>query len=161
MKRISTFLFASTLAIASLSSCSSDDNSSVPQPQPQPTNVLLGKWEMQKMDMKMEMGGNVLIDQQDVDTKTAGIKIEYDFKADNTVEYYMYTPATQQQAEQEQSGTATYTRNGDEITMTINNPTTYTIKVLNSTELHLNMYQEEEVNGSQTKIDITQKFTKM
>ena len=159
MKKISTFLFAATIAIVSLSSCSSDDGSSTPQPQP--TNFLLGKWEMQKMDMKMEMGGNVLIDQQDVDTKTAGIIVEYDFKSDNTVEYYMYTPATPQQAEQEQSGTATYTRNGDEITMTINNPATYTIKVLSSTDLHLNMYQEEDVNGSQTTVDITQKFTKM
>ncbi|SFO19305.1 hypothetical protein SAMN05421741_12514 [Paenimyroides ummariense] len=110
---------------------------------------------MQNMDTKMEMEGNVVIDQQDVDTKTAGVKNGYDFKADNTVEYYMYTLATPQQAEHEQSGTATYTRNGDEITITINNLATYTTKVLNSTDLHLNMYQEEEVNGSKTTIDIT------
>ncbi len=86
--------------------------------------------------------------------------MEYDFKAGNTVEYYMYTPATPQQAEQEQSGTATYTRNGDEITITINNLASYTIKVLNSTDLDLNMYQKEEVNGAKTTIDTAQNLRK-
>lgn len=161
MKKISTYLFAAAIAIVSLSSCSSDDNSTAPTPEPQPTNLLLGKWDMQKMDMKIVMDGDTMIDEKEVDTKGAGITVQYDFKADNTVEYYMYTPANAQQAEQEQSGTGTYNRTGEKIIMTLGSPTTYTIQILSSTELHLNMNEKENVNGAETEIDMTQKFTKI
>lgn len=161
MKKITTYLFAATIAIVSLSSCSSDDNNNAPMPEPQPVNLLLGKWDMKKMDMKIVVDGDVMIDEKDVDTKGSGITVQYDFKADKTFEYYMFTPANPQQAEQEQSGTGTYTHNGDEIIMTINSPTTYTIKILSGTELHLNMNEAENVNGLETEIDMTQKFTKM
>lgn len=161
MKKISNSLFVATLAIISFSSCSSDDSTHPPTPEPQPTNLLLGKWDMNKMDMKLVMDGNILVDETDVDTKSTGIIVQYDFKSDNKVDYYIFTPANAQQAEQEQSGTGTYTRNGDELTLTLGTPTPYTIKLLTSTDLHLNLYDSDNVNGAETTIDMTQKFTKM
>lgn len=161
MKKINSLFFAATLAIVSLSSCSSDDSTITPTPEPQPTNLLLGKWDMKKMDMKMVMDGNVLVDEKDVDTEGLGIIVQYDFKSDNQVDYYMFTPANEQQAEQEQSGTGTYTHNGDELTLTLGSPTPYTIKLLSSSELHLNLSETENINGAEATVDMTQKFTKM
>lgn len=161
MKKISTFLFAASFAVLGLTSCSSDDSTPQPDPQPQPQNLLLGKWEMQTMDMKLEIDGNALIDEKDVPTKESGIIVEYNFKADNKVEYYLYTPATPQQEATEKSGTATYQVKGEELTLNVSAEQTYTIKLLSKTDLHLNLVDEEVDGGSTYKLDMTQKFTKM
>lgn len=156
MKKIYTFLSVVTLSVFTLTACSSDDNATTPEPQP--TNHLLGKWDMRAMDMKLEMEGQVVIDEKDVPTKDAGIIIQYDFKADNKIEYYMYTPATAQNEETEQQGTGTYQKSGNMLTITIEDtPQTFDVLLLEQSKLHLNLTQEDE----STKISITQKFVKM
>jgi len=156
MKKIYTFLSIATLSVFSLTACSSDDN--ITTPEPQPTNHLLGKWDMQAMDMKLEMDGQIVIDEKDVATKDAGIIIQYDFKADNKIEYYMYTPATAQNEEREQEGTGTYQKSGNMLTITIEEtPQTFDVLLLEQSKLHLNLTQEDE----STKVSITQKFVKM
>lgn len=161
MKKISSFLFATSFAVLGLTSCSSDDSTPVPAPTPQPQNLLLGKWDMQTMDMKMEVDGNVIVDKKNIPTKASGIIIEYDFKADNKVDYYLYTPANAQDEATEKSGTGTYQVNGEALVLTLNQTQTYTIKLLSNTNLHLNLIKDENVNGINDKLDITQKFTKM
>lgn len=156
MKKIFTFLSIATLSVFSLTACSSDDN--VTTSEPQPTNQLLGKWDMQAMDMKLEMDGQVVIDEKDVPTKDAGIIIQYDFKVDNKIEYYMYTPATDQNEETEQQGTGTYQKSGNMLTITIEDtPQTFDVLLLEQSKLHLNLTQEDE----SSKISITQKFVKL
>ncbi len=159
MKKIRTFLFATSVSLLGLTSCSSDDSNSNPDPQPE--NLLLGKWEMETMDMKLEVDGNALIDEKDVPTKETGIIVEYNFKADNKVEYYMYTPANNQQGAMEKSGTATYQVQGEELVLNISGEQTYAIKLLSKTDLHLNLADEEFDGESTYKLDMTQKFVKM
>lgn len=156
MKKIYTFLSIATLSVFSLTACSSDDNTTTPEPQP--TNHLLGKWDMQAMDMKLEMDGQIVIDEKDVATKDVGIIIQYDFKADNKIEYYMYTPATAQNEEREQEGIGTYQKSGNMLTITIEDtPQTFDVLLLEQSKLHLNLTQEDE----STKVSITQNFVKM
>lgn len=159
MRKISTFLFATSFVLLSLTSCSSDD--STPNPEPQPENLLLGKWGMKTMDMKLEVDGKVLLDEKDVPAKASGIVLEYDFKSNNKVEYYIYTPATSQQEVTEKSGTATYQVKGDKLVLNISAEQVYTIKLLSKTDLHLNIVDEEVDESSSYKLDMTQKFTKI
>ena len=157
MKKVYTLLSITALGLCTLTSCSDDDNNTTPQ---EPTNYLLGKWDMQTMDMKLEMDGEVVLDEQDVPTKETGMIIQYDFKADETIEYYMYTPATGQEAESEESGIGTYDLDYNKLTITINDvPQTFTIFNLDENKLHLNLSQEDETN--KIKVSMTQKFTRM
>nr|WP_264563219.1 lipocalin family protein [Flavobacterium sp. CBA20B-1] len=144
------------MSVFGLTACSSDDHTATPEPQP--TNQLVGKWDLQAMDMKLEMEGNVVFDEKDILTKDSGIIVQYDFKADNNVTYYMYTPATAQTEEREQQGTGTYQKNGNTLTITADGaPQTFQILLLEQNKLHLNLKQEDE----STKINITQKFVKI
>jgi len=161
MKNLKSILLALTLGLTTLTSCSSDDNSSDNQVQPQPQNELLGKWDLEKVDMKMIIDGEVSIDEKDVPMKQSGLINQYEFFADNTMEYYLYNPATSQTPATEESGEGTYVRNGDQLTLTITNGNTFTIKLLDSNNLHLNISQEETVQGVNYSIDMTQKFVKM
>src|SRR5690606_5363018 len=154
MKKFYSLLTAATFGLLTLTACSSDDNS----PQPDETDLLIGKWDMQTMDMLIQVDGEILVDEEDVPTKEAGIIIQYDFKEDKTVEYYLFTPATAGQEEAERSGTGTYEKNETELILTLeNSPTVYSIFLLEKNELHLNMTEEEENN----KLSMTQKFIKM
>jgi len=158
MKKISTYLFAISVGIVSLTSCTSDDNATT---EVIVQNELIGKWEMQKLDMKLVYNGEVVIDEKDIPTNQLGMVIQYNFKTDNTVDYYLFTPANAQQQATELSGTGTYSRTNESLTLTLNSSTTYTINLLNKDNLHLNLLDEETVNGIFSSLDMTQKFTKM
>lgn len=159
MKNLKLYFLALTLGVATLTSCSSDDNS--PEPQPQPQNELLGKWDLEKVDMKMIIDGEVTIDEKDVPIKQAGLISQYEFFADNTVEYYIYNPAIGNNPATEESGEGTYIRNNDQLTLTINSGNTFTIKLLDAENLHLQTKQDENVEGVVYSLDMTQKFVKM
>ncbi|WP_177764023.1 lipocalin family protein [Flavobacterium sp. I3-2] len=161
MKNLKSILLALTLGLTTLTSCSSDDNSSDNQVQPQPQNELLGKWDLEKVDMKMIIDGETMIDEKDVPVKQTGLINQYEFFADNTMEYYLYNPASGTNPATEESGEGTYVKNGDQLTLTITNGNTFTIKLLDSNNLHLNISQEEIEEGVNYSMDMTQKFVKM
>lgn len=157
MKSLKGILFALTLGLTTLTSCSSDDNT----PEQQPQNELLGKWDLQKTDMKLVIDGGILIDEKDVPVNEIGLVNQYEFFENNTIEYYLYNPATGTTPATEESGEGTYVRNGDQLTLTINNSNTYTIKLLDSNNLHLNISDEETVDGVNYSMDMTNKFVKI
>lgn len=162
MKNLKNYLIALTLGLVTLTSCSSDDNSSDKQVQPQPQNELLGKWDLEKVDMKMIVDGEIMFDEKDVPVKQAGLINQYEFFEDSTLEYYIYTPANGQTPAVEESGEGTYVRNGDQLTLTLNNtPNTFTVKLLDSSNLHLNLEEEETVAGVNYSMNLTNKFVKI
>lgn len=161
MKNLKGILLALTLGLTTLTSCSSDDNSSDTQVQPQPQNELLGKWDLEKVDMKMVIDGEIMIDEKDVPVKQAGLISQYEFFADNTMAYYLYNPASGTTPATEESGEGTYVRNGDQLTLTITNGNTFKIELLDSNNLHLNIFQEETSEGVNYTMDMTQKFVKL
>ena len=157
MKNLKIILLALTLGLTTLTSCSSDDNSSDNQAQ----NELLGKWDLEKVDMKMVIDGEIMMDEKDVPVKQTGLINQYEFFADNTMKYYIYNPASGTTPATEESGEGTYVRNGDQLTFTITNGNTFTIELLDSNNLHLNIFQEETVEGVNYIMDMTQKFVKL
>lgn len=161
MKNLKGILLALTLGLTTFTSCSSDDNSTDNQVQPQPQNELLGKWDLEKADMKMVVDGEIMFDEKDVPVKQAGLISQYEFFADNTMTYYLYNPASGTTQATEESGEGTYVRNGDQLTLTITKSQSFTIELLDSNNLHLNIFEEETVEGVNYSMDMTQKFVKI
>ena len=90
MKKVGILLFMAVLGFTSLTACSSDD-STAPVVE-QEKNHLLGKWNATPTYSKIVMDGDVLIDNLDEEEGSMyGIIKTYEFKADNTVEYYIYS----------------------------------------------------------------------
>lgn len=149
MKKITLSLFAITLSLLTLSSCSSDDNVAEP-------NHLLGKWELNKMSMKSTENGQVTLEYTDVPTE-GQLVWEYDFKEDNTVSIYMAVP----QAELEESFTGTYIYAGNQLTITVEeDPQTFQVNKLDASNLNLWFAEEEEYEGVVYRDEIEQKFIK-
>ena len=152
MKKTSTYLFAASLGLLSLTACSGDDNTSTVEPQP--TNHLLGKWKLNTMSVTSYENDEVV--SQNIDTPVGSqITWEYEFKADNSVEYYMAIPV----AGLEEKGSGTYTRTGNTLTMTIDDEAqSFEISKSDVDNLHLKI-TEEEVDGDVTyKEEVEQKF---
>lgn len=152
MKKISTYLFAASLGLLSSTACSGDDNT--PTTEPQPTNHLLGQWKLNTMSVTSYENGEVV--EQTTDRPVGSqVTWEYDFKADNKVDYYMSVPL----AGLEEKGSGTYTRTGNTLTMTIDDEAqSFEISKSDADNLHLKM-TEEEVDGDITyKNEVEQKF---
>jgi len=152
MKKISIYLFAASLGLLSLTACSGDDNT--PTTEPQPTNHLLGQWKLNTMSVTSYENGEVV--EQTTDRPVGSqVTWEYDFKADNKVDYYMSVPL----AGLEEKGSGTYTRTGNTLTMTIDDEAqSFEISKSDADNLHLKM-TEEEVDGDITyKNEVEQKF---
>lgn len=152
MKKISTYLFAASVGLLSLTACSADDNA--PTTEPQPTNHLLGQWKLNTMSVTSYENGEIV--EQNIDRPVGSqITWEYDFKADNKVDYFMAIPV----AGVEEKGSGTYTRTGNTLTMTIEDEAqSFEITKIDADNLHLKM-TEEEVDGEITyKDEIEQKF---
>src|SRR5690606_8496323 len=150
MKKITTSLFAITLSLLTLASCSSDDNVAAP------VNHLLGKWEMNTMSMKSTENGQVTLEYTDIPTE-GQLVWEYDFKEDNTVSVYMAVP----QAQFEESFTGTYIFAENQLTITIEEePQTFQVNKLDNSNLNLWFAEEEEYQGIVYRDEIEQKFIK-
>lgn len=152
MKKISTYLFAASVSLLSLTACSDDDNTV--KPDPQPSNHLLGEWKLNTISSKSYEDG-VLVNEF-TDLPVAGqISWEYNFKADNTVEYNMAVPSQNI----EEQGIGTYTKTGNNLTITIEGePATFVITNLDAANLHFKITEEEEYEGVLYKDEIEQKF---
>jgi|GEM_PF-2336733 len=159
MKKISILLFITVLVFTSLTACSSDD-STTPVVE-QEKNHLLGKWNATSTHMKIEIDGKILIDNLDEEEGSMhGIIKTYEFKIDNTVDYYTYIPASGSNEARESKGTTTYERNGNQLLLK-NYPYPYTILVSNENKLHLYNMFEVESEGSYIKSESIDKFERI
>lgn len=158
MKKIGILLFTAVLGFTSLTACSSDDSTPIVE---QEKNHLLGKWNATSTHMKIEMDGEILIDNLDEEEGSMhGIIKTYEFKADNTVDHYTYIPASGSNEARESKGTTTYERNGDQLLLK-NYPYPYTILVSTENTLHLYNLLEVESEGSYIKSESIDKFERM
>ena len=75
MKKITLIAFA---LISSLSfvSCDKEDETTI-----QPKDELIGKWNLNLLDIKISIDGNVIEDQKDIDVSGA-LTMQFDFKQD-------------------------------------------------------------------------------
>lgn len=157
MRKISTFLFAASFVFLGLTSCSDDDSTS--NPEPQPTDMLLGKWNLETVSVKISVDGEVI--QEIKDQSVSPVVMTFDFKADNKVEYFYYEPEEEEQ-EYEEKLSGTYQKEGNKLIITIENePVDFTILVNDKSDLHLGMSFEETYKSMVIKQETEQKFVKM
>jgi len=153
MKKISTYLIAFSFGLLSLTACSGDDNTPGPEQQ---TNHLLGKWKLNTLSVKSYENGEVVMEFTDLPVQ-GQMTWEYDFKADNTVDYHISVPAQQL----EEQGKGTYTKTGNTLTITIEEePGTFVVSTLDADNLHLKMTEEGTAEGVTYKEEIEQKFVR-
>jgi len=111
-------------------------------------------WKLNTMSLTSYENGEVVNEQIDLPVGSQ-ITWEYEFKADNTVEYLMAIPA----AEIEEKGTGTYSKNGTTLTITIDDePGVFEITNNDADNLHLKTTEEEVEDAITYKSEIEQKF---
>lgn len=148
MKKIHHILAIITLGFFTLlTSCSSDDNTPIIE---EPT--VIGKWGIYAMDLKVELDGEVFLDYEDIDEEG----IEYHFKENGMVDIHIFDLETGE----EEKNTVSYQIIDD--ILKIGN-TDYTILLLDSHTLHINLYYEGHNNtmDAYEKVSFTQKFERM
>src|SRR5690606_2724902 len=154
MKKITTLLLLCSISLIGLSSCSSDDNTPVVQPEEE--NHLLGTWRLATMSVKSYENDELVSEYTDLPVSST-IQWEYTFNNDNTVEYLMAIPA----AELSESGSGTYVRNGNILTMTIvGEDGVFEITELASESFNIKFEEEYSVEGVSYRDEIEQKFTR-
>lgn len=151
MKKTIFYLSAVALNLFILTSCSNDDNA----PEPQTQDNLIGKWNLNTISVKISVDGEVV--QDIVDQPAEGsMTMQFDFKTDNTVDYYFGDE------EGTEEGKGTYQKNGNNLTITIDNePATFVITLNDKTNLHFGNSDEYEEQGYLIKEEIGFKFIKM
>lgn len=155
MKRIFTLLALTTLTFSTFS-CSSDDSSPVVVDPPVVKDKLIGKWDLKTFSMEMTAEGQEpqIIEDQSVE---GVLVMQYDFKEDNTIDFLI-----QQGQQAEQSGTGTYTKSGNSVTITLaQTPQTFTLSNLADTKMSLKMTEQVPVNGVTYTTVISYNFEKM
>lgn len=151
MKKLFTTLSLLTLVISSsiFVSCSSDDNSSkeveVIQQDP-----LLGKWNLEKIDLKISIDGNVVQEEHGVDI-TNQIQMYFEFFEGNLVHLFQKDISTNEINE----GSGTFTVSGSEITIVIENESQIFEYAINNGELTLTTVEEEIYQGQVFQITTT------
>lgn len=154
MKRIFSYLFIGTIGLFGTASCSSDDNS------PAVHDPIVGKWDLKAMDLKLSADGETYLDMQDISVEDLMV-MQFDFKADNSVEFYTESEDEEGNMVKELL-TGVYSKNDESVTITIEDEhETFSILMLNSTDLHLftsDEYTYEEVDYVD---EVTFKFKKM
>lgn len=151
MKRIYSYLFIAAVGLFGLTSCSSDDNTPI-----QETDYLLGKWDLNTLDIKLWADGEVYQEMEDFPVE-GSLTMQFDFRADNTVEYYFY----EFEDGDTRQGTGTYQRNGSNLTITIDDEADFEILLNDANNLHLGTIDEYEYQGIQFKDEVNLKFIKM
>lgn len=149
------FLAVSTLF---LTSCDKDDDKSAVV---ETKNYLIGKWDLKLVDIKVLFDGEVYQEMEDYDT-TNELTMQFNFKDEKTVELYQFSPATEDSESETFQATGTYVKNGNDLTITIEDEATPFKIVINDNEkLHLFQSYEETYQGIVITQETTFKFTKM
>lgn len=149
MKKIHHILAIVTLCFFTLlTSCASDDNTPIIE---EPS--VIGKWGLYASDLKVELDDEVYLDFEDLPEEG----IEYHFKSDGMVDIMFFDPETGQE---EESRSVSYQVTDDKLKI---GDTEYTILLLESTTLHINLYYEGYNNTMEAyeKVSITQKLEKI
>ena len=158
MKKIYSHLSLTAFSLLILTSCSSDDT---PQnPDIDPSNYLLGKWNATSLHSKLEVDGELIYDDLNKPGSTFGVIMQYTFKADKTVEYYMYLPATNESEAEEYSGIANYEVNGNQLTFD-HIPKTYNVILLNDKNLTIHTKNEAVIEGKHFKTEEIEKYKRV
>lgn len=149
MKKTNHILAIVTLCFFTLlASCSSDDNTPIIE---EPS--VIGKWGIYAMDLKVELDGEVFLDYKDV----AEEGIQYNFKSDGMVDVLFFDPETGQE---EESYTVSYQVTDNKLKI---GDTEYTILILESNTLHINLSYEGYNNTMEAyeKVFMTQKLQRL
>lgn len=158
MKKITLLAFV-CLSAFSIISCDKDDNN--PAPPVVTKDNLIGKWDLKLVDIKVTVDGEVYTDEKDLDIKDK-LTMQFDFKEDKKVHVYQYSPANEEEEAQEFNGDGTYVKNGNELTITIDNePQTFTILLNDTSNLHLYSKSTEQYQGMEIVQESTFKMIKM
>jgi len=159
MKKFHTFLSAAIISLFVLTACSSDDN--VPTPEPE-IDHLIGKWNATSFHLRFEVDGEVLVDNLDEEEgTTSGIIQQFEFKTDNTMEYYIYIPAFEDNEERERRGTTPYEINGNQLIMNNFTPDPFTILLVDDKKLNLYTIRESEINDQHYKVEEIERYERM
>lgn len=158
MKKIYFYLAVASIGLFTVTSCSDDNNEKQPE---QPKDVLLGKWDLKTVSMKLFVDGD-LVQEVKEESVEGQMTMQFDFKADNKVEYYMYVPASEEAEEQKVNLTGTYEKKGTDLIVTIEGEDqTFKIEGNDAANLKLMQSQEMEYEGMVVKQDLTLNFKKM
>lgn len=150
MKKIHHILAIITLGFFTFfTSCSSDDSNPIVE---ESIVTVIGKWSLYATDLKVELDGEVFLDYEDIDEEG----IEYHFKENGMVDIRIFDLETGE----EEKNTVSYQIIDD--ILKIGN-TDYTILLLDSHALHINLYYEGYNNTMEAyeKVSFTQKFERM
>ncbi len=159
MKKIYTILTVITLSLLNLTACSSDDSTPTPELE---IDHLIGKWNATSFHMRFEADGDVLTDNLDEEEGTTyGIIQQFEFKTDNTMEYYIYIPASENEEEIERRGTTTYERNGNQLIMKNYYPDPFMVLLVNDKKLNLYTIRESESDGTHYKVEEVERYERM
>lgn len=152
MRKISIYLSAVAIGMVTLVSCSSDDNT----PDQEPIdNHLLGKWNLNTADVKIYVNDQLQQEMNDVPAEEIGA-VQFDFKEDGTVDYAFSDEEFSEEI------TGTYEKNGNILTITIDNePQTFEILLSDSNNLHLYLEEEETYQEMLLRTEAVFKFIKM
>lgn len=158
MKKIYFYLAVASIGLFTVTSCSDDNNEKQPE---QPKDVLLGKWDLKTVSMKLFVDGD-LVQEVKEESVEGQMTMQFDFKADHKVEYYMYVPASEEAEEQKVNLTGTYEKKGTDLIVTIEGEDqTFKIEGNDAANLKLMQSQEMEYEGMVVKQDLTLNFKKM
>lgn len=159
MKKKYFLLAFLSLSLIGFTSCDKDDEKTTPPPVQ--TDLLVGKWDLKTMSVKLSIDGEVV--QEIVDESVEGqITMQFNFKADKSVTLYQYTPATEEEEAETYEGIGTYERKGNQVTIAIDGePITFQLIVNDQTNLHLGLNVEEDYEGVAVKQESIYKFKKM
>lgn len=157
MKKIYFYLAVASFGLFTITSCSDDEKAG-----PEPTkDVFLGKWDLKTLSSKVYINGDLVEDvkEQPVEGK---MTLQFDFKADNKVDYYMYAPATEDREEVKVDASGSYKKNGTELTITIEGEDQiFKIEGNDAENLKLMQSVEFKFDEATLKQDVTFNFKKM
>jgi len=160
MKKIGISFLVAISSFTFITACSSDDSTDPVVAKEQ--NHLIGKWNGVSTHSRIEMDGEILIDNlNDEEGSMYGIIKTYEFKTDNTVEYYTYIPATETTEASERKGTTTYERKGNQLIFKDYYPESHTILLSNENKLHIYNMFEVESEGTYIKNESIDKFERI
>lgn len=156
MKKITLFAF-SIITAFTFSSCDKNDETV----EETPKDPIVAKWDLKLVDIKISIDNEVVNEENDLDI-SGELTMQFDFKEDNTIHLYQYAPATEETEAQEFNSSGTYTKVGNQLTITLDGEDqTFTILSNDASNLHLFMATESEIQGMEIKQDITYKMIKM
>ena len=158
MKKITLLAFVCLSALSTISCYRYDKTNTSPVVT---KDNIIGKWNLKLVDLKITVDGQVYSEQKDLDLSQQ-LTMQFDFKEDKKVHLYQYTPATDEEEAQELNVDGTYEKNGNDLTITIEQETqTFKILLNDTSNLHLFLKSTDTYEGMEVIQETTFKMVKM